>query len=83
MFDDHALEQIRDVLTSVGGGFEEVQDLFPLDDDDGIAFLVEERDDGVLVHAIGFAFELIDACGEFPDTLLLLEYSQRFAETVG
>ena len=83
MFDDHAFEQIRDVLTAVGGILEEVQQLFPFDHDDRIALFVEERDDGVLVHAVGFALELIDARAEFDDTLLLLVYRQRFAETVG
>ena len=31
----------------------------------GIAFLVEQRHDGILVHAVGFAFELVDAGGQF------------------
>ncbi len=69
VLDDDAFEQIGDVLASIGCRFEEVQDLFPLDDDDRIALLVEERDDRVLVHAVGFALELIDARGQFDDTL--------------
>ena len=66
-------EQIRDVLASIGRRLEEVQDLFPLDDDDRIALLVEEGDDRILMDAVGFTLELIDARGEFHDALCLLE----------
>ena len=76
--------RLRDVLAAVGGGFEEVEDLLPLDDDDRIAFLVEERDDGVLVHAVGFAFELIDARGEFERRpACFSSTASASAETVG
>ena len=66
MLDDDALEQICHVLASIGGGLEEVEDLFPFDHDDGVAFVVEERDDSILMDAVGFAFELINPRGQLP-----------------
>ena len=83
VLDDHAFEEVADVFAPVSGGLEEVEDLLPLDDSDRVAFLVEERDDGVLVHAVGFTFELIDARGELEHALaLLLEDGQCFGDPV-
>ena len=39
VLDDDAFEQVADVLAAIGGGFEEVEDLLPLDDGDRVAFL--------------------------------------------
>ena len=73
VLDDHAFEQIADVLAAVGRRLEEVEDLLPLDDGDRIALLVEERDDGVLVDAVGLALELVDARGQLEDAVPSLE----------
>ena len=43
VLDDDAFEHVGDVLAPIGGGFEEIEDLFPLDDRDGILLFLEQR----------------------------------------
>ena len=64
VLDDDTLEKIGDILASIGGRLEEVQNLLPLDHDNRITLLVEERDNRVLMHAVGFTLQLIDPCRE-------------------
>jgi hypothetical protein len=41
VFDDDAFEQIGDILTAVGGFFEKVEYLLPLDDHHGVMLIIE------------------------------------------
>ena len=83
VLDDDAFEKIRDVLASIGRRFEKVQNLLPLDHDNRISLLVEQRDDRILVHAVGFALELIDPRGKLRDPVCFLERAECFTEAVG
>src|SRR4030095_2251658 len=76
VFDDDAFEQIGDVFTAVGGGYEEVEDLRHLDYRNRIALLIEELDDGVLMDAVCLMFELLDTSGHFEDAVPPLESGQ-------
>ena len=82
VLDDDAFEQVGDVFTAVGGSLEEVEDLLPLDHRDGIALLVEELDDGVLVDAVCLVFELLDACGYFQHAVAPFERVERLRDAV-
>ena len=77
MLDDDAFEQVGDVLAAVGRGFEEVEDLLPLDDGDRVALVVEQLDDRVLVAAIGLVLELLDLRRELQDAGAPLQRGQR------
>jgi hypothetical protein len=83
VLDHDAFEEVPDVFTPVGGRLQEVEDLLPFDHDDRVALLVEERDDGVLVDAIGFTLELVDARRELEHAVAFLERCQRFGDPVG
>src|SRR5262245_45597200 len=83
VLDDDTLQEISYVFAAIGGGFQEVEDLLPLDHDDRVALLVEERDDRVLVHAIGLAFQLIDTRRQFDDPFTFLERAKRLGDAVG
>ena len=80
MLDHHALEDVRDVLASISGVFEKVERLFPLDDHDRIALLVEETTDGLLMDAVRFVLEAIDLDGVIDETLVLFQGVEREAD---
>src|SRR5512138_2694033 len=82
VFDDDALEQIRDVFAAVRGRLEEVENLLPLDHRDGVTLLVEELDDRILVDAIRFVLELFDARGHFEHAVAPFERMQRFGDAI-
>jgi hypothetical protein len=76
-------EQVGDVLAAIGGGLEEIEDLLPLDHRDRISvFLIEQFDNRVLVHAVGFVFKLADARGELQHTRALVERADRLGHAV-
>src|SRR6516225_879108 len=43
VLDDYAFEDVGDVLGSIGGLLEEIEDLLPLDDHDGVFLFLEEQ----------------------------------------
>ena len=77
MLDDDAFEHVGDVLAAIGGLFEEVEDLLPLDDDDGVALFLEERLHGRLVRAVRLVLEAVDLDGALGDALAPLERLDR------
>ena len=48
----------------------------------GSRLLVEELDDAVLVHAVGFMFELVDSRRELQDAVALLERAERLDHAI-
>jgi hypothetical protein len=52
--DDDAFDYVGDVFTFVDGGFDDFEDLFPLDDLDGIFFLVEKLGDERAAEPVAF-----------------------------
>src|SRR6188472_902548 len=74
---DDAFEDVGHVLASVGGLLEEVQNLFPLDDDDGVLLVFEERLHGGLVGPVGLVLETVDLDGALGDALPLFEGLHR------
>src|SRR5436190_1101695 len=77
VLDDDAFEDVGDVLAAIRGLLEEVQDLLPLDDDDGVLLVLEEGRDGGLVSAVRLVFETIDLDGALGDPFSLLEGLDR------
>src|SRR3954462_13023915 len=73
VFHDDALDDVGDVLAAIGGLLEEIERFLPLDDDDRIAFLVEQPDDRLLMDAVGFVLEPIDFDAVRPNAFDLLE----------
>src|SRR5215204_2669929 len=74
---DDALEDVGDVFAAVGGLFEEVQNLFPLDDGDSVGFVFEERLHGGLVRAVGLVLEPVDLDRALGHALALFERLHR------
>src|SRR5258705_12280567 len=72
VLDDDALEDVGDVLAAIGGLFEEVQDLLPFHDDDGVLFILEQRRHGGLMGAVRLVLEAVGLHGALPDPLPLL-----------
>src|SRR5258705_3496906 len=71
VLDDDALEDVGDVLAAIGGLFEEVQDLLPFHDDDGVLFILEQRRHGGLMGAVRLVLEAGDLDGALPEPLSL------------
>src|SRR5437867_12023554 len=57
------LDHVRHVLTPVGDDLHRLVDLFPLDDLDGIAGLVEEGREAVAQQVVGAVLQAIDLDG--------------------
>ena len=76
MFYDDAFENVGHVLATVRGILEEIQYLFPLDDGDGVAFLLEQATERCLVYAIGFVLQPVDLHRGLGDSLLSPERLQ-------
>src|SRR6185503_2862684 len=55
-----SLDHVGDVLAAVGDDLHRLVDLFPLDDLDGIAALVEERGQAVAQQVVGAVLEPVD-----------------------
>src|SRR5258705_13327515 len=73
VLDDDALEDVGDVLAAIGGLFEEVQDLLPFHDDDGVLFILEQRRHGGLMGAVRLVLEAVDLDGALRDPFPLLQ----------
>ena len=73
MLDDNALEDVRTVLAAIGGFFEQVQHFLPLDDRDGVLFLVEQALQGLVVHVIRGVLETVHLNRQVVDALLVLQ----------
>src|SRR5204862_3592687 len=55
--EDDPFDHVRDVLAAVGDDLHRLVDLFPLDDLDGIALLVEERGQAVAQEVVRAVLE--------------------------
>src|SRR5438093_2812373 len=80
---DDALEDVGDVLAAVGGLFEELQDLLPLDDLDRVLFFREEGADGRLKGAVRLVLEAVDLDRPLRDTFAALERLDRVDDLLG
>src|SRR5215203_6611513 len=83
VLDDDAFEHVGDILAAIGGLLEEVQDLLPLHDHDGIFLILEQRRDRRLVGAIRLVLEAVDLDRALGDALPLLERLARADDLVG
>ena len=61
VFHDHTLEDVGDIVASVGRCFEKIKNFLPLDDGDRVVFLVEQLHDGILMDPVSLVLELADA----------------------
>src|SRR5712691_3671521 len=59
-FEDDAFDDIGDVFAFVYRGFDDFEDFFPLDDLDGIFFLVEKLGDEGAAEAVALVFVAVD-----------------------
>src|SRR4029077_19123004 len=58
--EDDAFDDVGDVFALVNGGLDDLENFFPLDDLDGIFFLVEELCDQGAAETVAFVFIAID-----------------------
>src|SRR5580704_7906505 len=58
--DDDALDDVGDIFAFVDGGFDHFKDFLPLDDLDGVFFLIEELGDERAAEAVAFVFVAVD-----------------------
>src|SRR5580658_7591677 len=58
--DDYAFDYVGDVFAFVHGGFNDFEDFFPLDDLDGVSFLVEKLGDEGAAEAVALIFVTVD-----------------------
>src|SRR5208337_695222 len=57
---DDALDDIGDVFALINGGFDDLENLLPLDDLNRVLFLFKELSDESPANAIAFVFEAVD-----------------------
>src|SRR5208337_2619833 len=57
---DDALDYVGDVFAFIHGGFHDFEDLFPLDDLDGVLFFLEKLGDQRAADAVALVFEAVD-----------------------
>src|SRR3712207_827542 len=69
VLDDHAAEDVRDVLGRVDRLLEALEDVLPPDDDHRIDAGVEERRHGLAAQAVAVVLEAVDLHGEVRDVL--------------
>jgi hypothetical protein len=60
---DYAFDQVGDVLAVVGDDLEDVEDLLPLHDGEGVAFRVEQVLNGGLISPVRLVLDAIDLDG--------------------
>ena len=70
VLDDDAFEHVGAVLATVGGLFEQVEDLLPLDDGDGVLLFFEQSAQRFIVHVVGGVLEAVDLDRQLMDVLL-------------
>ena len=58
--DDDAFDYVGDVFAFIHGGFDDLEDFFPLDDLDGVFFFVEKLGDESPAETVAFVFEAVD-----------------------
>src|SRR2546421_3048739 len=80
---DDPLEDVGDVLAAVGGLFEEVQDLLPLDDLDRVLLFREEGADGRLKGAVRLVLEAVDLDRPLRDAFAAFERLDRVDDLLG
>src|SRR4051794_7787093 len=76
VFQDHAFDDVGDVLATIGGRLEQLVQLFPLDDRDRILFLAEQPRNGTAKHGIRFVLEAVDLDALFQNDVGVLEVAQ-------
>src|SRR5713226_5587808 len=57
---DDAFDDVGDVFALVDGGLDDFEDFFPLDDLNGVSFLVEELGDQSAAQAVAIVFVAVD-----------------------
>src|SRR6185369_4321030 len=83
VLEDDAFEHVGDRLARIGGRLEQVEDLFPLDDRDGVALLAEELRDSLAVEEVGLVLEGVDLADVLGHAGALLQRLDGEAELVG
>src|SRR5919201_104632 len=83
VLDDDALEDVGDVLAAIRRVFEKIQDLFPLDNRNGIPLFFEEPADRGLMCAVGFVLQTVDFYGALGDAAAALERLDGADDLVG
>src|SRR5262245_51749985 len=82
VLDHDAFDHDRDLLAAVDRVLEEVEDLLPLDDRDGVGLLAEQARDGGAVHGVGLVLEPLRLDHRRERALAPLEPGQRNAQLV-
>src|SRR5665647_3429378 len=76
VFEDHALDDVRDVLAAIRGVLEVLVDLFPLDHHDRILLFLEQASDRAPEDRIRLVLEAIDVDAELERCVWVLEVTQ-------
>src|SRR5512143_801361 len=85
IFEDDTFEYVGDVFRSVRGVFEQLVDVFPLDDVNGVIMIVDELAEGVAVLAVDPVLEPVDldAVLLHAEILLRAELPERLFQDIG
>jgi len=75
-FDDHALDDVRHVFAPIHGLFQVLENLFPLDDQNGVLDFFEQLDESRPENHVGVVFELVDGDTMFIDGIGVLNIAQ-------
>lgn len=82
MLDDDAFDHVGDVFAPVGRFLEEIENLLPLHDLDGVALLFEQPPHRGLMQAIGLVLQPIDLDGRLGHALAPLQGLERLDHLV-
>jgi len=83
VLDHHALEHVGNVLAPIRGVFEKIERLFPLDDDNRIALVVEQEAERPLVNAVGLVLEAVDLDRVCDETLVVFKRPEGEPDLLG
>src|SRR4051812_38724888 len=76
VLEDHALDDVRDVLAAIRGTLEVLVDLFPLDDRDRVLLFLEQAGDRAPKDRVALVLEAVDVDADLERRLGILERAQ-------
>src|SRR5215831_2748645 len=76
VLEDHALDDVGDVLAAVGGGLEVLVDLLPLDHQDRILLFLEQASDRAAEDRVSLVLEPVDVDAQLEGGLGVVELPQ-------
>src|SRR4029453_5652718 len=74
---EDALDDVRHVLAAIRRVLEEVEDLLPLENDEGVPLLLEQQPHRRLMDVIGFVLEPVDFDGGFYQSCAAIQRRER------